>query len=368
MKKIKFLSRIIFVCNIIAGILLLGSYSAPYVNPSNFWPIAFLGLAFPYLFVSNVLFLLYWVFRGKAKLWLSLIIILLGYKNLPHYFQLNLSNPDKTEEEFKVLSFNVRIFDLYMWSEDKATRNNIFDFLDQEQADVICLQEFYHSEKIVNNYEFKTLDTLVQFLEAKNYHVEYTTTLRGTDHWGIITFSKYPIVNKGLVSFGYKTDNVCIYTDIKKGDQIVRVYNTHLASIRLEKHDYKAIQGLYDKQPSENFDKELLMIEKIRYGFEHRSIQADSIQKSISKSPYPVIVCGDFNDTPTSYAYKQIRGEMNDAFIKAGSGLGRTYIGKLPSYRIDYIFYSEEFDCLKYTTHSEKLSDHHPISARLIIK
>lgn len=292
----------------------------------------------------------------------------MGYKSLPNYFQINLKNPSIVEEELKVVSFNVRIFDLYQWSEDKATRNNIFDFLDEEEADVICLQEFYHSDTIVNNYDFKTLDTLVQFLAAKNYHVEYTTNLRGTDHWGIITFSKFPIVGKGLVPFKNKSDNVCIYTDIKKGTKTIRVYNAHLASIRLEKNDYKALQGLYDKKPSENFDKELMMIEKIRYGFEERGLQADSIDKSVSKSPYPVILCGDFNDTPSSYAYQTIRGNLADAFVNAGSGLGRTYIGKFPSYRIDYIFYSDELNCIKYKTHPEKLSDHHPISARFILE
>ncbi len=368
MKKLKFLSRIIFYVNILPGILLLGSYAAPYVNPRFFWPIAFLGLAFPYLLGANFVFLLYWIFRGKIKFLFPLIIILLGYKSLPNYFQLNLSNPEKIESEFKVLSFNVRIFDLYMWTKDKTTRKNIFEFLKKEDADIICLQEFYHSDTIVNNYEFNTLDSLIRILNTSNYHVEYTTNLRGTDHWGIITLSKYPIVGKGVVHFQYKSDNACIYTDIKRNKKTVRVYNTHLASIRLEKHDYKAIQGIYDNKPSQNFDKELMLIEKIRYGFEGRSSQADSILKSISESPFPVILCGDFNDTPSSYAYRTIRGNLQDAFVQSGSGLGRTYIGKFPSFRIDYILFSDELQSLKFITHPEELSDHHPISARFKFK
>jgi endonuclease/exonuclease/phosphatase family metal-dependent hydrolase len=266
------------------------------------------------------------------------------------------------------MSFNVRIFDLYLWTNEKNTRSNILAFLKKEQPDILCIQEFYHSDTIVNNYEFNTLDSLIQVLSPTGYHVEYTSSLRGTDHWGIITLSKYPIVRKGIVPFRYESDNICIYTDINKGGDTVRVFNAHLASIRLEKHDYKALKGLYDKKPSENFDKELMMIEKIRYGFEGRSFQADSIKKSILKSPYPVILCGDFNDTPSSYAYNTIKGNLKDAFVDSGNGLGRTYIGEFPSYRIDFIFHSDKINSLKYKTHPEKMSDHHPISARLMVE
>ncbi len=329
---------------------------------------AFFGLAFPYTMLCNVAFVLLWAFRANPRFLFSLIILILGYKTYPAYFQLNLDEPDINEKEFKVLSFNVRVFDLYLWSEEKSTRNKIFDFLNDEQADVLCLQEFYQTDTVVNKYDFKTLDTLKQFLKTKNYHVEYTTELRGTDHWGIITFSKYPIVGKGIVPFALKDDNICIFTDINKDGRTIRVYNAHLASIKLDKHDYKAMQKINENKYSENFDREFLMIEKIRYGFERRAYQADSIAKSIRNSPYPVILCGDFNDTPSSYAYQNIKGDLLDAYIGAGSGLGRTYIGEFPSYRIDYIFHDSVFKAIDYQTHPHKLSDHHPISSRLILR
>ncbi|MCB0803747.1 MAG: endonuclease/exonuclease/phosphatase family protein [Flavobacteriales bacterium] len=368
MKKITFLSKLFFIFNLVVALLLFGSYAAPFVNPSSFSPIAFLGLAFPYLFIANVIFLVYWLVRSKVYLLLSLSALVFSYSTIPNYIQFNSNSTEVFDDEIKVLSFNVRVFDLYMWSNEKTTRNKIFDLIHQEQPDVLCLQEFYQADTIVNNYDFKTLDTLTQFLKANNYHVEYTTTLREVNHWGIITFSKYPIVGKGIVPFALKDDNICIYTDIQKGDQTIRVYNAHLASIKLDKHDYKAMQKINHNEYSDNFDNELMMIEKIRYGFVRRSFQADSIQKSIANSPYPVILCGDFNDTPSSYAYHTILGDLKDAFVESGSGLGRTYIGEFPSYRIDYIFYDSQFESISYQTHPEKLSDHHPISARIRIK
>ncbi len=367
MKRIKFISSTLFFVNLFLALGLVGAYAAPHVNPQEFWPLAFLGLAFPYLFIANILCVLFWLIRGKKHFILSFIVLILGYKMLPNFIQLNAVNEVKAGQELKILSFNVRVFDLYQWSEDKATRNRIFSFLDQEQPDILCLQEFYHNDSLNKKHPFKTLDTLTQFLKAKNYHVEYTTTLKGTYHWGIITFSRYPIVNKGLVPFEIKDDNTCNYTDIQVDDQNIRIFNAHLASIKLDKYDYKAMQEINKNEYSKNFDKELMLVDKIKYGFERRASQANAIAKSVNESPHPVILCGDFNDTPASYAYHTIKGKMKDSFVGAGSGLGRTYIGEFPSFRIDYILHSNSIQASQFTTHPEILSDHHPISASLFL-
>tara|TARA_B100001063_G_C16778704_1_gene568416 strand:- start:3659 stop:4765 length:1107 start_codon:yes stop_codon:yes gene_type:complete len=358
----KLIRKIVFILNALAAIALILAYFSPYISPNTFWPLAFFGLATPYLLIINLQFLLFWAFLGNSRFVLSLLVLILGYQTIPSYLQLKIDKNEVAESELKVMSFNVRVFDLYMWSKEKTTRNKIFDFIKAEDPDVLCLQEFFHTE---NNkkYSFKTLDTLVQFLSAKNFHAHYTLTLRKTDNWGVITFSKYPIVNKGVVPFQEKSDNVCIYTDIKKGEDTIRVYNAHLASIKLDKHDYKAMQEVNKNDYSKDFSQEINMLSKVKNGFLKRANQADSIQRNIEKSPYPIIFCGDFNDTPSSYVYQTIKGKNKDAFLESGGGLGRTYIGDFPSFRIDYILYNKNFKSRNYTTHDVKLSDHHPISA-----
>lgn len=368
MKKNNLFSRLLFLANLLFAILLLISYVSGEVSPNIFWPLAFLGLALPYLLIVNILFLIFYGLRGNSKLFLSLIVIILGYQSLPSLIQLGFKSKETPNNHLSILSFNVRVFDLYMWSKEKKTRNKIIDFLKEKDPDVICLQEFYNRDKVNNAYPFKTLDTLLEVLSAKNYHFQYTSTLRDTDHWGIITFSKYPILKKGIVPFAIKDDNICIYTDLQVNHKIIRVYNAHLASIKLDKHDYKAMQEINNNDYSKNFDQEVMLLNKLKYGFKRRATQADSIEKSIANSPYPVIVCGDFNDSPPSYAYKTIRGNLNDAFIENGSGFGRTYIGEFPSFRIDYIFYDKSLESTEFTTHDINLSDHRPISAKFSLE
>ena len=365
MKKNSFLSRLLFGVNLVVIVSTIFGYISPSASPNTIWPLAFFGLAMPYLILLNFLFILYWLFRGKTWFLISLIVLALGYQTIPKYLQFHFGKEELSEKSFKVMSFNVRVFDLYMWTKEKSTRNQIFEFLKNEDPDVLCLQEFYHKDEQLKHYEFKTLDTLISLLSAKNYHVHYTTTLRKTDHWGLITFSKFPIENKGFVPFKNQGDNAAIFTDLKIDGKILRVYNNHLASIKLAKRDYKTMKTINEQDYSNLFNKSLSLLEKVKNGFLKRSLQADLIAKSISKSPFPVIVCGDFNDSPTSYTYKTIKGELNDTYINSGSGFGRTYIGEFPSFRIDYIFSDTTFRSSNYRTHPEKLSDHHPVSAEL---
>ena len=357
------LYRILFILNILAGLSLLLSYFAPFISPDDFWPLAFFGLAFPYIVLVNIIFLLLWGFLGNSRLFLSLILLIMGYKAIPNHLQVDLSDKEIPKKNMKIVSFNVRVFDLYMWSEEKTTRNKIFNFLDQEDADIVCIQEFYHSSNPKPDYSFKTLDTLKQFLKAKNYHVDYSTTLRETDNWGIITFSSYPIINRGKVNFPIENDNTCIYTDILKGEDTIRIYNAHLASIKLDKHDYKLVQNLKKNDYSPEIKQDLKLLHKLKLGFQVRSLQADAIAESIRNSPYPVIVCGDFNDTPSSYAYQTIKGDLEDSFVQKGSGMGRTYIGDFPSFRIDYILHSKEMNTYDFSVYPDILSDHYPIGA-----
>lgn len=371
MKKLKtIISVLIWITYFICLVSLCFSYFSPYANPKSFWVFAFFGLAYPWLLLVNVLFLIWWIIRWKKFYWLSVIIILIGWNNMKNLFHFGRGS-ESTKGGIKVLSYNVRDFDLYNWTHNKETRNKIFSFLKDESADIVCLQEFFQGD---SGY-FETLDTVIAVTKSVDNHVKYTLTRRKTDHWGIATFSKYPIVFKGKVPFKYKSNNICIFSDLKIGDDTVRVYNMHLQSISFGSSDYKFIDALKEKNPdAPGLDVEDIgiasknILRRIKRAFIKRTTQAEKIFAHINACQYPVILCGDFNDTPFSYTYHAFAEKYNDAFMESGNGIGNTYIGRMPSYRIDYIFHSSEFSSSNFEVHSEELSDHYPISTVVALR
>ena len=365
-KKLSYINRLAWFINLGFVIALLISYLAPFVSPANFWYIAFFGLCYPVLVIINVLFVFYWLVLLRPRFLISLVAVLAGWTYLQGFVQVNLETvvPDKSKTRFKLMSYNVRLFDLYNWSHNKETRNHMFDLLKEEAPQILCMQEFYHSDK----GDFQNLDTLLKLQNARYHHTEYTLTLRDRDHWGITTFSTYPIVNKGKIVFNTRSNNICIWTDIKINNDTIRVYNMHLQSIHFGYADYKFLDEVTKTNPSAELDEleaSKNILRRLKRAFVKRSLQADKVAQHIKRSPYPVIVCGDFNDTPSSYVYRTLGTGLEDAFVESGNGFGRTYGGKFPSFRIDYILNSKKFKTYDFRTIKEDLSDHFPISCYL---
>ena len=365
-KNLNRLHKVLLGLNILFGLFITFSYLSTYVNPNTTTLFAFFGLAY-YLFLYTLIgFTIYWIIRKKKLYLWSLFFILLGFNHFNNFFQLNLfgTHVPEGEKSIKVMTYNVRLFDLYNWSDNKSTRDEIFTFLEKENADIICFQEFYHQD---NSSSFQTKDILLEKLDAKNIHEGYTHLLKKQQHFGVVTLSKFPIISKGEIKFSNDDNNNCIYSDIKINDDTVRVYNMHLASIRLQKADYDAIGEKNSKTHYTKKEKKQKILSRLSLAFKNRAEQSKKVKEHMNNSPYRVIACGDFNDTPISYCYKLMSEGLNDAFKESGLGTSGTYIGKLPSYRIDYILHSKEINSYEYQKHSEELSDHHAVSCEVIL-
>ncbi len=360
------LQKLLLIVNMLFVAAMILSYFSPFVNPKTNSIPAIFGLFYPAFFIINFLFFIFWLLRFKIYFIIPLITMLLGYGA----FLKNVRfNKDKLVGDYsqalKIVSYNVRLFDQYKATGNDTyfTRNAIFSFINSEQADIVCFQEFFHG----NEKYFPTIDPFIELQKAKNYHVDYTKTTGDYRHYGIATFSVYPIVKRGAIHFENSNSNSGIFTDILFKKDTIRVFNFHLESIKFSNADYQFVSEFIDPE-AHNQTSSKVIFWKLKNAFVKRAEQANIVADYVKKSPYPVIVCGDFNDTPSSYVYHTISKNLNDAFIETGQGIGSTYAGDLPFLRIDFILHSPVLEAFKYRKFSCNYSDHFPVSCYFKMK
>jgi vancomycin resistance protein VanJ len=357
----KFVRNILLVINAILAVLLIISYISVYISPAACWIFAFITLAYPFILMLNILFIIFWIIFRKWYFTLSLLCILLGWNSFKRYFQLQFKNqnPVVMENSIKLLTYNVRLFNYYQWNKDTTTWNSIIDYIHKEDPDIVCFQEF-----VTLPGTHHDLNHLKKLFEPLTYsHVYYTDNVPGKLNFGMATFSKYPIVNKKRIDFeeslnGSTSSDVVIHGDT------VRVFNCHLQSIRLRNDYNDLLDNLFSRDSDEQLDELKEISIRMKQAYIQRAKQVDILVKHINSSPFPVIVCGDFNDTPVSYTYNKIAAKLEDAFIKSGSGIGNTYRGNFPYVRIDYVLYSPPFKSEYYHTEKIQWSDHYPVVTR----
>lgn len=355
----KFLHKILFIANIIVAIALLFSYLAPIVNPSVFILPAFFGLAYPYLLVLNIFFIILWASFIKWEIIISIVAILAGFSHFTNFVRFKKKD-NSAEGTFKVLSYNVRLFNAYE-KNNNDTESKILDYIKEQGADIVCLQEMF------SNNERGVEGNRVLSSTGNRYYSH--TKFIGSDNkrfYGIGTYSKYKIVNRGDI-YHPNSSSLTIFSDIVIDQDTFRIFNNHLQSFKLKNMERSFIEEVMslDERESRNEVKELSS--SLRNGFLRRSAQADIVKEAVNNSPYPVIVLGDFNDTPISYTYHKLRKGLNDSFVESGYGAGFTYKGVYPTNRIDFILFSDKLDCKYFEVLKVKYSDHYPVFSNFTI-
>lgn len=366
MKKV--FQSLILILNSLVALALLISYLAPFINPSKWLLPALFGLGYPYLLVLNLVFVLYWLIRLKRHILISLLVILLGWNHLNNLIPLNFSESEipvnvNQDRMFKLLTYNIRQFDLYHWTREVEVKDQILGLVRQQDPDIVCFQEYYTS-----NRRDQRQDEISTGLDFLTESAVYYSTDNPNDEAGIgiATFSRFPIVKKSRIPFN-TTFNAAMYTDVKLRSDTVRVFNVHLQSIRFRQQDYAFMDTVRFKYPNQQMRGLKNIGSQLKKAFIMRAEQAEIIANYIKDSPYPVIVMGDFNDTAHSYTYRKIKKGLHDAFRRSGKGLGYTYSGDLPKFRIDYILYSDPLVSEEFKRIKEDYSDHYPISTTIYL-
>jgi endonuclease/exonuclease/phosphatase family metal-dependent hydrolase len=352
----------------VPAMLLLGCYSI-HVDPleSKLFPLIAYG--FPYIFLLNSLSLLFLLFLKSWKLFtLNVLIIVFSFSYFNNYFAFGDSE-DTVDSDLKILSYNVRCFNIGDVFEipREVIRDSIFEFIAAQDAEIYCFQEMYH-EHIKRKYAQLSE---IKNITKTNFYASTENDVGGRNRYvGSYIFSKYPILNHGVVELntGELHQGKCLFADIKLPDnQMIRIYNFHLASLRYQKQEYDFVENLNSEVALDEQNKVAgkRVISMFLNAAKRRSKELAIVLKHASQSPYPTVLCGDLNDTPTSNAYHRFQENYLDAFLQAGKGFGMTYSGRMPSNRIDYIFHSQHFKTVNFEIQKEVLSDHQGISAYL---
>jgi endonuclease/exonuclease/phosphatase family metal-dependent hydrolase len=357
---------LVFLNILTAVLFLLGSYSY-YFDPAHFWFIGLLTLASFYLLLILVFFIFFWMFVKFRLVIISILAIAFAWKPMHHLFEIRLTpnfTMEKHPNNIRIMSWNVEHFDILEHKTHPERKQQMIDIINMHQPDVACFQEMVASDSAPSAINY--LPDFRAKLHMLGYHYSYNRKLDfdGKHRFGIITFSKYPIINKHTLSYTPNDYNsIFQYVDIVREEDTFRIFNIHLQSLKFSNENMSYIEKGEAREGTLSESKSL--IAKFRTGFLKRKIQSERIKAAMNASPYPVIVCGDFNDVPNSYAYSTIGNGLKNTFAEKGTGIGRTFYGISPTLRIDNIFCDTRFNVEQFVRVKKKLSDHFPIIADL---
>ncbi|MDI1233959.1 MAG: endonuclease/exonuclease/phosphatase family protein [bacterium] len=348
---IKFLKKFIFSFNLVTIVLLLGAYASTIINPKDFWPIIFLGLAFPFLILINLFFVLFWGLQFNRRALYSAIALLIGYSHIQHTIQFNsdANTEDSDNKTLKIVSYNSALFGYY---QSKWYVSETVEKINKIKPNIFCIQEFLN----LGESGTTTLDSIKQACHFKYSYFENLNDGRKKGRYGIAIFSNYELKHKGIVKFKHTTGNMCIYADVAINNKIYRIYNVHLQSFRFKKKDFQFVEKLPNDN-NEKLNQSKTIISRMKSAYTKRSEQVQDLKKQFDTLEIPYFVVGDFNDPPVSYAYQILSKNLKDAFVESGTGMGKTYVGAMPNFRIDYILYPPNFKGIFYKSHQLK-SDH----------
>ncbi len=364
-----FTKKFVISANLLAVVLFLLSCLTPLLHPQQWWWVSLLGLAFPFFLLVVICFLVGWLVMLKFRLTLiSLCALVLGYKNIGVFIAFHAPSTfeiTKDPKTIRVVSWNVARFIELKRNNNQGsiTRKKMMALLAEQQADVLCLQEFYTSD---NPSYYDNIATIRQELGYPYYYLSKDLDGDSTYYTSVI-FSRYPLVDSGMVRFPRPSQpEVLLQADLQTADGIIRVFTTHLQSQRFDKQDYQRMEKIREREDS-MFYHFIPIVGKVKKGLVIRSQQADLIASLLADSPHPVVLAADLNDVPNSYTYFTVRGSLQDAFLEKGSGIGRTYRGLSPTLRIDYIFADRRLKVKQFTRVKKDYSDHYMLVTDLVL-
>ena len=335
-------SKLIDLLNGLAIIGLLISYVSPYVDPRDFWLIAFFGLTFKLWFSLNIGLMIFWIWRRKKRWLYNAFFLVLGVQFAARNVQF-FNEQNKQDSDLSVATFNTYVQQVYAGGN---TTKQINDYVSKKNHDVVLLAEWFEGEGNISKEDFP-YQVFIPIYKGHRY--------------GMRLVSKHKIVGWERMKYDHFTNNISAYFDIDIKGEIYRFMAVHLQSNGVSSKDYHTLMKV--EEDSEYKKYAFSIVGRLRENILKRAAQTEVILSAVESSPYSVVILGDFNDTPHSFAYQQLKKGHQDAFIEKGSRWGATFLKPFPFLRIDYILHDSELECTSYRCVSEIKSDHALVEA-----
>jgi endonuclease/exonuclease/phosphatase family metal-dependent hydrolase len=343
------MERILRWINLSFVVAMLLTYLTPLVNPASVWQFSFIGLGYPVLVMGNIFFVVFWALKKNRYLFFSAATLVAGLGYLLNFIHLSFAAaPPKAANNFTLMTYNVGGLQWYEGDTDEGReqkKQRLTEFAGKMGgADILCVQEAKYD---------RTVEAVRAGFNFQQFH----------KHEGTVIFSKFPIVQKGSVRFD-DSSNSCAWADIKTPGGTLRVYNVHLESNKMS-YTANKIATKGDLRQKQTWRDIRFVLQRYKQGVQRRASQAQLVAEHAKRSSHPVLICGDFNDTPISFAYRVLSDCKQDSFREKGSGIGSTFAGRLPFLRIDYLLADARFRFFSHRIGSIRLSDHYPVWAQV---
>ena len=313
-------------------VLFMMTLIVPKIHPARSEELSTLGLIAPFTYAAVLVLMLYWIARWR--IFMSAVMVLftiIGLFSVSSFYNIELRRsygaPAPERGELKIMTYNIRSF----IDDSGANRlDSVAQVIRSVNPDIVCFQEMGFSA---------TADSLMR--ELKLLPMPHSLSRVNLSP---AIYSRYPIIKAQRVD----TMKNFVWADIALREDTIRVYNNHLHSTEIRKADVVYLekhQYLEDETPENEMKS---MLSRLTENNIVRASQVDTLVQMVATSPYPVVVCGDFNDTPVSYTIRKMTHNLDDVFRKVGRGFSHTYRGFFNMLRIDYVMCSEEFEPIAY--------------------
>ncbi|MGE5383575.1 MAG: endonuclease/exonuclease/phosphatase family protein [Omnitrophica WOR_2 bacterium] len=354
--------KILVVISLLLIITMIISVMALRIPPSMSMVVSLAGLGFPLIWmICLICLVLAFLYKIKRLQFILLLIIIITLPLIARYFSFSLKQANETYK-YSIFDFNGFGFrEFFKNSDQTENQDSIHQYINSQDFTIACFQEYpMKGSKHARFYKNLQEGLNLNFKALSEYNPQQKST-----SLILVTASKFPIIQKKILS--YNSVPFAMYTDIRFPEGIIRVYNIHLMSVKLIQ-ERKLLMLEESNHPENILEHVFSTIRKLKIAFNHREKQTKILTESLDDCPYPVIIAGDFNDTPISYCYSKISKGLKDSSSRTVAGFKRTYKYSSFPLQIDYILHSESILTSSYKRLSNKISDHYAIKSNFKIK